>query len=172
MAALKYAVLPAGGIAGAFLAGWATDRWFGGRRIPVLCALLVMLGCLTLLYDQMAQNSPAGTIALLVLIGFAIFGPQVLLVGTAPADLARRGTAAAAAGFVNFMGYLGAFTGDQVTGYLVQHYEWRTAILFWAGCAFAAAAVSTLLWNARAQRPDHDPPLAGATDREARNDVP
>ncbi len=57
---------------------------------------------------------------LLLLIGFCIFGPQVLLVGTAPADLARRGTAAAAAGFVNFMGYMGAFAGDLVTGYLVD----------------------------------------------------
>jgi len=32
----------------------------------------------------------------------------VLLVGTFPVDLARRGTAAAAVGFVNFMGYMGA----------------------------------------------------------------
>jgi sugar phosphate permease len=149
LAALKYAVLPFGGIAGAFLTGWVTDRLFGGRRIPVLCALLVLLGCLTLLYDEMAQTSLAGTVVLLVLIGFAVFGPQVLLVGTAPADFARRGTAAAAAGFVNSMGYLGAFAGDQVTGYLVQHYQWRTAILFWAGCAFAAAAVSALLWGAK-----------------------
>ncbi|MES2697780.1 MAG: MFS transporter, partial [Verrucomicrobiota bacterium] len=30
-AAFKYAVLPFGGIAGAFLSGWATDRFFGGR---------------------------------------------------------------------------------------------------------------------------------------------
>jgi len=31
-AAFKYAVLPFGGIAGAFLSGWATDRYFQGRR--------------------------------------------------------------------------------------------------------------------------------------------
>jgi sugar phosphate permease len=149
LAALKYAVLPFGGIAGAYLTGWATDRFFGGRRIPALCALLVLLGCFALLYDWMARTSLAGTVVLLVLIGFTIFGPQVLLVGTAPADLARRGTAAAAAGFVNFMGYVGAFSGDLITGYLKRHYEWGTPILFWAGCAFAAAAVSALLWNAK-----------------------
>jgi sugar phosphate permease len=151
LAALKYAVLPCGGIAGAYLTGWATDRFFGGRRIPTLCTLLVLLGCLSLLYEEMARTSLVGTITLLVLIGFTIFGPQVLLVGTAPADFARRGTAAAAAGFVNSMGYLGAFTGDQVTGYLVQNYDWRSAILFWAGCAFAAAAVAALLWRATPQ---------------------
>jgi MFS transporter, OPA family, glycerol-3-phosphate transporter len=71
----------------------------------------------------------------------------VLLVGTAPADLARRGTAAAAAGFVNFMGYMGAFTGDLVTGYLKHHYDWQTAIHFWAGCSVAAALVVAVLWR-------------------------
>jgi sugar phosphate permease len=149
VAAMKYAVLPAGGIVGAFGAGWLTDRFFGGRRIPVLVGLLIGLGCLTLLYDDMVRRSAAGTIGLLVFIGFTIFGPQVLLVGTAPADLARQGTAAAASGLVNSLGYVGAFCGDQVTGYLVQHYQWRAAIFFWAGCAFAAAAVSALLWNVR-----------------------
>jgi MFS transporter, OPA family, glycerol-3-phosphate transporter len=152
--ALKYAVLPCGGIVGAFATGWVTDRLFGGRRIPTLVALLVALGCLTLLYDTMARTSVVGTVVLLVLIGFAIFGPQVLLVGTAPSDLARRGTAAAASGFVNFMGYMGAFAGNQVTGYLKQNYQWPTAVLFWAGCAFAAAAVSTLLWTARPRTVD------------------
>jgi sugar phosphate permease len=154
LAALKYAVLPCGGIAGAYLTGWATDRVFGGRRIPMLCTLLVLLGCLSLLYEEMARTSLVGTIALLILIGFAIFGPQVLLVGTSPADFARRGTAAAAAGFVNSMGYLGAFAGDQVTGYLVQNYDWRSAILFWSGCAFAAAAVAALLWRTPPQARD------------------
>jgi sugar phosphate permease len=73
----------------------------------------------------------------------------VLLVGTAPADLARRGTAAAAAGFVNFFGYLGAAGGDVVTGHLQDWYGWKVAIYFWAGCAFLAAVSIAFLWNAR-----------------------
>ena len=84
---------------------------------------------------------------LLFWIGFAVFGSQVLLVGTAPADLARLGTAAAAAGFVNFMGYMGAFSGDLVTGYLKHHYNWQTAIHFWAACALVAAGVVATLWR-------------------------
>jgi sugar phosphate permease len=145
--AIKYAVLPAGGIVGALFGGWATDRYFAGRRAPVICGLLVLLGGMTVAYDVLARTSVAGTVVLLFWIGFAIFGSQVLLVGTAPADLARRGTAAAAAGFVNFMGYMGAFTGDLVTGYLKHHYDWQTAIHFWAGCAVVAAAVVAVLWR-------------------------
>ena len=150
-AALNYAILPVGGIAGAYLAGWATDRLFGSRRAPVIATLLAALGVLTMLYDWVARTSAAATVALLLLVGFLIYGPQVLLVGTAPADLARRGTAAAAAGFVNFVGYMGAYAGDLLTGRLVDVYGWRTAVMSWAGCAFAAAAFSALLWNAAAQ---------------------
>jgi sugar phosphate permease len=146
MTAVKYAILPAGGIVGALFSGWATDRFFQGRRAPIICGLLVLLGTLTLAYDPVAQHSTVGTLFLLFGVGFAIFGPQVLLVGTAPSDLAKCGTAAAAAGFVNFMGYLGAFTGDQVTGYLAEVYDWRTAIYFWAGCAFLGAGVVATLW--------------------------
>jgi len=84
------------------------------------------------------------------LIGFCIYGPQVLLVGTAPADLARRGTPAAAAGFVNFLGYMGAALGDKVTGYykMEEHGGWQIAIYIWAAWALAAAGAIVLLWNA------------------------
>ena len=147
--AVKYAVLPLGAIFGSFLAGWATDRFFRGRRAPVICGLLFLLGCLTLSYDSVARTSFGGTMVLLVCIGFCIYGPQVLLVGTAPADLARDGTAAAAAGFVNCCGYIGAaFAGDLLTGFLAENYGWRVAIFAWAGWAFAAAITVAFLWNA------------------------
>jgi sugar phosphate permease len=75
----------------------------------------------------------------------------VLLVGTAPVDLARRGTAAAAVGFVNFFGYLGAAAGDQITGYLVHVHDWHAALYFWSGCALGAAMIAAPLWRAIAE---------------------
>jgi sugar phosphate permease len=147
LTAIKYAVLPAGGIVGALFGGWATDRFFGGRRAPVICGLLVLLAGLIVAYDTVSQSSAGPTVLLLFGIGFAVFGSQVLLVGTAPADMARLGTAAAAAGFVNFMGYMGAFSGDLVTGYLKHHYNWQSAIHFWAVCALVAAGVVATLWR-------------------------
>jgi sugar phosphate permease len=149
-AGLQFFVIAIGAVAGSYLAGWATDRWFGGRRGPVICVLMAILGCLSLVYDTVVQSSVIGSMILLVVIGFCIYGPQVLLVGTAPADLAHRGTSAAAAGFVNFMGYLGAATGDVVTGYYSasEHGGWQTAIYIWAGWAFGGAAIMAVLWNA------------------------
>ncbi len=150
-AGLKYAVLPIGAIAGSYLAGWATDRFFASRRAPVTCILLVALGVLSLFYDSVARTSVEATMVLLVLIGFCIYGPQVLLVGTAPADLARRGTSAAAAGFVNCLGYIGAASGDIVTGYSLTSGGWQQTIYIWAGWAFGAAVTAALLWNATSE---------------------
>jgi MFS transporter, OPA family, glycerol-3-phosphate transporter len=146
-AAFKYAVLPFGGIAGAYLAGWATDRFFNGRRAPVISILLFALGLLGIAYDRVIHWGLGPSIVILFCIGFCIFGPQVLLVGTLPVDLARQGTAAAAAGFVNFMGYMGAAAGDKLTGRFAQDYGWQFAVRFWAACAFGAALVIACLWN-------------------------
>lgn len=149
MAALKYAVLPAGGAAGAFAAGWASDRFFGSRRAPVACLLLILLGFCCIVYDDAATRSVPATVVLLVLIGFCVFGPQILLVGSAPADLARGGASAAAAGFVNSMGYAGAAMGDVFTGEVLSRWGWQWTIYLWAGWAFAAAIVAGTLWNVR-----------------------
>lgn len=148
-AGLTFFVIAIGATAGSYLAGWATDRFFGSRRAPVACMLMAILGVLSLCYDYVVRQSVPGTMAILVIVGFCIYGPQVLLVGTAPADLAHRGTSAAAAGFVNFMGYMGAATGDVITGYYSAptHGGWQVAIYIWAGWAFAGSVIMAILWN-------------------------
>lgn len=148
-AAIEYAVLPAGGVAGALFSGWASDRFFHGRRAPVIVALLVGLALLTLVYHRAVLAGLWPTIVVLLAVGFTLFGAQVLLVGTAPVDLARPGTQAAAVGFVNFTGYMGAYAGDLVTGRIADVHGWSAAVDFWAVCAGAAAISAALLWNRR-----------------------
>jgi sugar phosphate permease len=153
-ATLQFFVIAIGAAAGSYLAGWATDRFFGSRRAPVICALMAVLGVLSFVYGAKAGHSTAGTMGLLVVIGFCIYGPQVLLVGTAPADMARQGTSAAAAGFVNFLGYMGAASGDVVTGYFATpaHGGWQTVIYIWAAWAFAGAVLMAFLWSKKGER--------------------
>ena len=54
-----------------------------------------------------------------------------------------------AAGFVDFMGHVGAFSGDVVTGWMRQRYDWAGAIAWWAFAAFIAAGLVATLWRAR-----------------------
>jgi sugar phosphate permease len=153
-ATLQFFVIAIGAAAGSFLAGWATDRFFGSRRAPVVCLLMALLGVLSFVYGAEAGHGTLATMGLLVVIGFCIYGPQVLLVGTAPADLARQGTSAAAAGFVNFLGYMGAASGDVITGYYAspKHGGWQTVIYLWAAWAFAGALLMAFLWHKKGER--------------------
>ncbi|MBC8289118.1 MAG: MFS transporter, partial [Planctomycetes bacterium] len=67
---LKYCLIAPGAAAGAFLSGWATDRYFNSRRAPVICGLLVFLGILTLLYEVVARSTEvwAGVVLCVLLV--------------------------------------------------------------------------------------------------------
>jgi OPA family glycerol-3-phosphate transporter-like MFS transporter len=150
-AGLQYGVLALGAVPSVYLTGWITDRFFAGRRVPVIVGLMLILAVLTVVYGRAVESNSSLLVGLLAAIGFCVFGPQVLLVGTAPADFARGGTAAAAAGFVNFMGYLGAATGDFVTGYFLEYAGWQKVLYIWAGWAVLSAVTAAMLWNAKGQ---------------------
>ncbi len=149
--AIKFAILPAGGILGSLGAGWLTDRWFGGRRAPVICGMLVALALLTLLFKTVVTSGTTATVVVLFFIGVTIYGPQVLLVGTAPTDLAKSGAVASAVGFVNFMGYMGASAGDWFTANVADSERgWDGVYWLWASWALVAAGCVAMLWNRRA----------------------
>jgi OPA family glycerol-3-phosphate transporter-like MFS transporter len=148
-AALKTAVFPLAGAVGTLSSGWITDRFFQSRRAPVCAILLAAVGVLTIAYGAVVEMGAAPTVVILGLVGFCLYGAQILLVGTAAQDFARRGATAAAAGFVDFMGHVGAFSGDVVTGWMRQRYEWAGAIAWWAFAAFVAAGLVATLWRAR-----------------------
>jgi sugar phosphate permease len=111
--------------------------------------LLAAVGVLTLAYRGIVDLGAAPTVVVLALVGFCLYAAHILLVGTAAQDFARRGATAAAAGFVDFMGHVGAFSGDVVTGWALRRYGWGGAIAWWAFAGFVAAALVATLWRAR-----------------------
>jgi OPA family glycerol-3-phosphate transporter-like MFS transporter len=148
-AALKTAVLPLAGAAGALVSGWITDRYFQSRRAPVIAILLLAAAVFTLTYSRVVEIGVVPTVLCLGAIGFCVYGAQILIVGTAAQDFARGGATAAAAGFIDFMGYVGAFSGDIVTGWLLKTRTFSTAITFWAAAAVVSALCVATLWRAR-----------------------
>lgn len=106
---------------------------------------------LTLTYVRVVGLGTVPTIACLGAIGFCLYGAQILIVGTAAQDFARAGATGAAAGFIDFMGYLGAFSGDIVTGWLLKTRDFATAITFWAAAGIAAAVLVAPLWKVRSR---------------------
>lgn len=112
-----------GGIFGSLLAGWASDKIFLGRRNPinVIYALLIPL----VLYGFWSGSGVfyLRDASLIFLVGFLIFGPQ-MLIGMAAAELSHKNAAATATGFAGCFGYLGSASAGAPLGGVVSVYGW------------------------------------------------
>ena len=111
------------GILGMLTAGWATDRFFGGRgpRVCVLCMALATV--FIALFWGLQEPSMWLATCLLGAAGFCIYGPQAL-VGIAAANIATKKAAATAVGFTGLFGYASTLVSGWGLGLLAQHYGW------------------------------------------------
>lgn len=137
------------GLVGSLLAGWLTDRFFGSRRGPV--ALLYMLATTVCIYVfwKLPDGHPWMYAAVLLLVGFLIYGPQ-FLVGVFTADLATRRAAATAIGMTGFFGYLSGVLSGWGLGHIVDQYGWDGAFQVLLVCSLLAALPWAFTWNVSA----------------------
>ncbi|MDR0353362.1 MAG: MFS transporter [Opitutaceae bacterium] len=135
------------GIAGMLLAGWATDRFFGGRaaRVCVLCMVLAVV--FVLLFWLLPLPAPAMAV-LLMAAGFCIYGPQALG-GVITANIVTRRAAATAIGFTSLFAYASTIVSGWGLGLLVEKYSWSHAFGVLCLTGLAGAAVFALLWKTR-----------------------
>jgi sugar phosphate permease len=155
MAAYKAVAFPVAGGLGAIFAGWASDRIFKNRRAPVAFIMLLFLAVFCYLYKACPANSWVLSLVILLFIGFFTFGPHILLVAALPADLGSRKAASSVAGFIDSMGYLGAFCTGVGTGYLVEKFGWYAGFYFWIFGAVFAAIMTLLIWNYKEHEVKH-----------------
>jgi sugar phosphate permease len=90
-------------------------------------------------YDQL------GAIALF-LVGFFVYGPQVL-VGVASADFASKKAIGTANGFVGTMGYVGSALSGVGVGWLIDETGWSGAFSFFITASLLGSYLFFLTWN-------------------------
>jgi MFS transporter, OPA family, sugar phosphate sensor protein UhpC len=140
-----------GGLCGSLLAGWSSDKIFKGRRAPVniLYSLLCVVGLVGM------WNYSAHSVFLdsffIFFIGFAIFGPQ-MLIGIAAAELSHKKAAATATGFAGFFGYLGAACAGWPLGKILNVGGWSGYYITLAVCAICASLLLIPLWSVKASK--------------------
>ena len=152
MVAYKAIAFPIAGGLGAIFAGWASDRIFKNRRAPVAFMMLLFLALFCYVFKACPANNWVLSLILLLFVGFFTFGPHILLVAALPVDLGSRKAASSVTGFIDAMGYLGAFLTGAGTGYLVDKFGWNAGFYFWICGAIFAAIMVLFVWNHKEQK--------------------
>ena len=136
------------GIAGMLFAGWATDRFCGGRA-PRLCVFLMALTAGLLAAFWFLPAGVAGAAAL-CLGGFCLYGPQALT-GVTATNISTKHFAGTSIGFISLFSYVGASVAGKVCGNLAQSFGgWRLPLLVMVTTAAVGAVVFLCLWCVRA----------------------
>lgn len=157
--AMKLCIHPLAGSAGALLAGWATDRFFGGRRAPVIVILLAVLGIASITFPYIDVRNTALVVVVVAIVGFCTYGPHILMVGHAAQDFGKKSGAAGAAGFIDGMGYIGASLAGWGAGALIKaHNDDYTITFVVFGCAaLVGALLAALIWKVGPETHDASP---------------
>lgn len=137
------------GVVGMLIAGWATDRVFGGRGART--CVFYMLGAGAAMFVLWKLNSDSKTVntALLCVAGFFIYGPQALI-GIAVANLATKRGAATAAGFTGLVGYFSTIYTGWGMGKVVDTMGWNAGLLSIIAASVLGTAFFLAAWGSRA----------------------
>jgi OPA family glycerol-3-phosphate transporter-like MFS transporter len=147
-----YAFYEFAGIPGTLLCGWLSDKVFNGRRAPVSILFLALTLVCVVTYWMNPPGNPGLDIAMLIGIGFFIYGP-VMLIGVQALDLAPKKAAGTAAGFTGLFGYVGgAVSASIVIGMVVDTAGWNAGFAMIAGSCILAMILIAFTWRVELHR--------------------
>jgi phosphoglycerate transporter family protein len=150
MAGWQAAGYEVAGIFGGIAAGLVSDRLFHGRRGPVSTFCMMALSLFMIYFWVMPAGHHFWNTVVMMLVGFFVYGPQVL-VGVAAADFASKKAVGAATGFTGTMGYFGTAVSGIGVGALVDRWGWGAGFLFFVAAAFMGIFFFSLTWNHRSK---------------------
>ncbi|MCP5469656.1 MAG: MFS transporter [Chlamydiales bacterium] len=147
------ALFEIGGLIGMLVAGWLSDKLHSGRRGPM--NVLFSIGMLASVLVLWLTPQASGWIdsATLFMIGFFLFGPQ-MLIGLAAAELSHKKAAGTASGFAGWFAYFGAASAGYPLGAVAQGFGWSGYFMILAACGVVTTLLFVPMWNARAGRKD------------------
>jgi len=138
-AAVRVSGLELGGLLGSLIAGRISDWYIAtssggsvGKRVQIVMAYLVGVAFMLLSFRAIPAGHPVIQAIIVFMIGFFLYGPQ-MLIGLCGAEIVGRRSVGASEGFLGWIAYLGAANAGVPLSLLVQSYGWD---------AFFAALIS------------------------------
>ena len=135
------------GIAGSFIAGWASDRFFHSRRAPVSGIMQAVMFVATLAIALTISNNPMVVGVSCLVIMSAVIGVHSLMSGTATADFGGRKGAATATGVADGFSKLGSSFQEFVLGAILTKDTWLYWPMFLMPFTLLGLFVAIKLWR-------------------------
>jgi sugar phosphate permease len=107
------------GLFGCVAAGYVLDKWFKGNwaALSFFMGIGVILGYLSVMY---LGTSPIMIAVCFCLVGFMLYGPDMLLSAAGAIEIAGTRNSVVVAGIVNGIGSIGPVVQEQVIGFLMR----------------------------------------------------
>ncbi|HAV7003992.1 TPA: MFS transporter [Escherichia coli] len=126
------------GIPGTLLCGWMSDKVFRGNRGATGVFFMTLVTIATIVYWMNPAGNPTVDMICMIVIGFLIYGP-VMLIGLHALELAPKKAAGTAAGFTGLFGYLGgSVAASAIVGYTVDFFGWDGGFMVMIGGSILA----------------------------------
>jgi len=129
-AAVRVSGLELGGLLGSLVAGRISDWYISksgggavGKRIQVVMGYLVGVAAMLVAFRAVPTGFPFLQAVIVFMIGFFLYGPQ-MLIGLCGAEIVGRRSVGASEGFLGWIAYLGAANAGVPLSLLVQQYGW------------------------------------------------
>ena len=137
-----------GGFFGNLCAGWSSDHLFDAKRGPV--NILFSIGMLIALgaFWFVPPGYPVFDTCSMFLIGFMVFGPQ-MMIGMAAAELSHKKAAATSTGFIGCFAYVGAAAAGYPLGKITQELGWNAYFICLLTCSILAVFCLIPLWSVK-----------------------
>lgn len=144
-----------GGFFGILVAGWGSDYWFDGKRVPMMVLSSIGLAFSIVGLWYVAADQFIMTSCLVGVIGFLVFGPQ-MLVGLAAAEFVSKKAASTSNGFAGCLAYLGAAMAGYPLGVITDIWGWQVFLAILVVCSILAALVLFPIWSVRTGHPTEE----------------
>ncbi|WP_194843885.1 MFS transporter [Candidatus Clavichlamydia salmonicola] len=153
----KYSVLQAnlcvsmfeiGGLFGMISAGWLSDKLSSGKRGPMNSIFSLGMAVVIVIFWLNNHSQILLDGSCLFLIGFFLFGPQ-MMIGLAAAELSHKKAAGTASGFTGWFAYFGAAVAGYPLGKLAEDHGWPSYFAALTICAIVAFLLFLPTWKVK-----------------------
>lgn len=129
------------GFAGVLVAGYVSEKFWGGKRFPVGSLMLFGLAVLCVLYPMLSSLGTVANLAAIAAIGGFTFGPDTIMAGSGTQEAVPQEAVGRAGGFVNGVGSIGQVLSPYFVAGISTHFGWN-ALFYSLGVAALLGSVA------------------------------